>query len=148
MIRVLIYFAVLVVLALGTVWLADHPGTVLVSFGGREYQSSTLTALIILLVAAVVVAIAWALLSFIFRVPSVLSMASRTRRRERGMAALSRGMLAIGAGDKDAASRYAYEADRYLEERADGLAAARSDRAAGRRPRGCREDLRRDAGAQ
>ena len=115
MIRVLIYFAVVAVLALGTVWLADHPGTVLVTFGGREYQSSTLMALIILIVAAVVVAIAWAILSFVFRVPTVMSMASRNRRRRRGMTALSRGMLAIGAGDKDAAARHAYEADRYLK---------------------------------
>ena len=115
MIRVLIYFAIVAVLALGTVWLADHPGTVLVSFGGREYQTSTLMALVILIIAAVAVAILWSILSFVFRVPSVMSMASRNRRRRRGMSALSRGMLAVGAGDKDAAARHAYDAGRYLK---------------------------------
>ena len=115
MIRVLIYLAVVVVLALGTVWLADHPGSVLVTFGGQEYQSSTLMALVILIAAAAVVAIAWSILSFVFRVPTVMSMASRNRRRQRGMHALSRGMLAVGAGDKDAAARHAYDAGRYLK---------------------------------
>ncbi len=115
MIRVLIYFAIVVLLSVGTVWLADHPGTVLVTFGGREYQGSTLTALVILIVAAVVVALLWSILSFVFRVPSLMSLASRNRRRQHGYAALSRGMLAVGAGDRDVAARAAHDADRYLK---------------------------------
>ena len=115
MIRVLIYFAVVVLAALGTVWLADHPGSVLVTFGGREYQASTLVSLIILLAAGVVVALAWTSLRFLFRIPSLMSLASRHRRRQRGLAALSSGMVAVGAGDRDAASRHALEASRYLE---------------------------------
>lgn len=114
MIRVLLYFAVVVLLALGFVWLANHPGTVLVTFGGREYQSSTLVAFIALLIVAALLSAAWGILRFIFSVPSVMSSASQSRRRQRGLASLSRGMVAIGAGDRDAAARHAAEASRYL----------------------------------
>lgn len=114
MTRVLIYFAVVVLVALGVVWLADHPGSVLVTMGGREYRTSTLVALVILLGAGFVVLLAWSILRFVFRVPSLLSLASDARRRHRGLAALSRGMVAVGAGDRDAASRYALDAFRYL----------------------------------
>ncbi len=115
MIRVLIYFAIVIVAALGTVWMADHPGTVLVTFGGREYAGSTLMGAVLLIVVAALVVILWGLIRFIFRIPSLLSGASRTRRRQSGLAALSRGMVAIGAGDSDAAQRHAVEADRLLK---------------------------------
>ena len=114
MLRVLIYFAVVVLASLGVVWMADHPGTVLVTFGGREYQSSTLVALIALLVAAGIVALAWSVIRFVFRIPTLMSVASRSRRRQRGFAALSRGMVAVGTGDETAALRYSAEATRLL----------------------------------
>ena len=114
MIRVLIYFAVVVLLALGVVWMADHPGTVLVTFGGREVQTSTLVGAIALLVAAVAVAITWTIILFVFRAPSLLSGASRSRRRQRGLAALSRGLVAVGNGDQVAALRHSGEAERCL----------------------------------
>lgn len=69
MIRVLIYFAVVVALAYGVVWMADHPGTVMVTFGGREVQTSTLVGALALLVAAALVAILWSIVLFVFRVP-------------------------------------------------------------------------------
>ncbi len=115
MIRVLIYFAVVVLLALGFVWLANHPGTVMVTFGGREYQASTLVAFIGLILSAAILSIAWGLLRFTFSIPSIMTMASRNRRRQRGLSALSRGMVAIGSGDKEAASRYSSEASRFLK---------------------------------
>ena len=115
MIRVLIYFAIVTVAALGAVWMADHPGTVLVTFGGREYAGSTLMGAILLIAVAVLVVILWGLIRFIFRVPSLVSGASRARRRRSGLAALSRGMVAIGAGDSDAAQRHTVEAERLLK---------------------------------
>ncbi len=115
MIRVLIYFAVVVLLALGVVWMADHPGTVLVTFGGREYATSTLVGAIALLVGAALVAVAWSVIRFVFAIPSLMSMASRSRRRQRGLTALSRGMVAVGTGDQAAALRHSAEADRFLK---------------------------------
>ncbi|UDL96459.1 heme biosynthesis protein HemY [Lichenihabitans sp. PAMC28606] len=115
MIRALVFFVVVAVLALGATWLADHPGTVLVTWGGQDYQFSTLVGLLAVLVLAVVLMIAWAIIRFVFNVPAVLSVASRTRRRNRGLKALSRGMVAVGSGDAAAAKRHAAEAGRFMQ---------------------------------
>ncbi len=114
MIRVLIYFAVVVLLALGVVWMADHPGTVMVTFGGREVQTSTLVGAIALLVAAALVALVWTVILFVFRLPSLGAGWSRSRRRRLGMTALSRGMVAVGTGDQVVALRCSAEAEKYL----------------------------------
>lgn len=115
MIRVLIYFAVVVLLALGVVWMADHPGTVMVTFGGREVQTSTLVGALALLVAAALVAILWSIVLFVFRVPSLVGGLRRSGRRRAGMAALSRGMVAVGTGDQTTALRCAADAEKYLD---------------------------------
>ena len=114
MIRVLVFFAVVALAALGAAWMADHPGTVLVTFAGRDYQFSTLFGAVAVLVLAVALAVAWGLIRFVFNIPAVLSVASRNKRRNRGLRALSRGLVAIGAGDAAAARRHAGEAGRLL----------------------------------
>ncbi|MCW6509375.1 heme biosynthesis protein HemY [Lichenifustis flavocetrariae] len=114
MIRVLIFLAVILLLAFGASWLADHPGTVAITFGGQEYVFSTLFGLVALLAAAAVLLVVWTVLRFVLRVPSLMSIASATRRRQRGYAALSRGMVAVGSGDADNARRHASEASRLL----------------------------------
>ena len=94
---------------------ADHPGTVDVTFAGHEVQTSTLVGLVAIVAAAVVLIILWTALRFVFRIPSLMTMASRTRRRQRGYAALSRGMVAVGSGDAEVARRHAAEASRLLK---------------------------------
>ena len=115
MIRVLVFLAVVLLVAFGASWLADHPGTVLVTFAGQEYQASTLTGLALLLAAAVVLIVVWTLLRFVLRIPSLMSVAAAGRKRQRGYQALSRGMVAVGSGDSDTARRHATEASRLLK---------------------------------
>ncbi len=114
MIRVLVFLAGVTLVAFGATWLADHPGTVLVTWGGRDYQFSTLVGLVAVLAVAVVLLVAWSLLRFVFNVPALLSVASRNKRRNKGLRALSRGMMAVGAGDAAAAKRHSFDADRLL----------------------------------
>ncbi len=114
MIRVLVFLAAVTLLAFGATWLADHPGTVLITWGGHDYQLSTLTGLVAVLAVAVLLLVVWSLLRFVFNIPAILSVASRNKRRNRGLKALSRGMMAVGAGDAAAARRFASDADRLL----------------------------------
>ncbi len=114
MIRVLMFFVVVALLAFGATWLADHPGTVLVTWGGRDVQFSTLVGLVVVLAIAVVLTVVWTVLRFVFNVPSLVAMAGQARRRQRGLRSLSRGLMAVGSGDAAAAQRYASEAERYL----------------------------------
>lgn len=114
MIRVLLFFAVVAALAFGATWLADHPGTVLVSWGGRDVQVSILVALVAILAAAAVLLVAWTLLRLVVTLPGAMSVSGRARKRNRGLQALSRGLMAVGSGDTAAAQRHARDAGRLL----------------------------------
>ncbi len=114
MIRVLAFFAFVALAAVGLAFVGDHPGTVLITLAGTEYQFSTLVGLVALLAFAVVVLIAWSLLRFVFKLPSLMSMLGRNKRRDKGLAALSKGMMAVGAGDVAAARKQADKAGRLL----------------------------------
>jgi HemY protein len=114
MVRLLIFLALLCGAAIGLAWLADHPGQVEATWGGYRIEASAMAALGFVAAAAVALSILWAIIRFIFRLPSLVSLARRARRREKGMAALSRGMVAVGSGDARAARRHAAEAHRLL----------------------------------
>ncbi|WP_112661814.1 heme biosynthesis protein HemY [Microvirga flavescens] len=112
--RVLVFIGLLCIAAFGAVWLADRPGTVLVTFAGYEMRTSVAVAAVGIIGIAVLLALVWAVVMGILRLPSRLTFASRARRRARGYQAVSRGMVAVGAGDPVSARRYANEAERLL----------------------------------
>ncbi len=112
--RSLVFIGLLCVAAFGAVWLADRPGTVLVTFGGYEMQTSVAVAAVALAGLALALALLWAAVTTVMGLPSRLTFATRARRRARGYQAVSRGMVAVGAGDPIAARRYAGEAERLL----------------------------------
>ena len=114
MVRLLIFLAALALAAWGLSWLADNPGDITLTWRGTEYEASLMLGLGFVLALAVVLSIIWAVLRFIFRIPSLVSLASRARRREKGYLALSRGMIAVGHGDARAAAKHASEASRHI----------------------------------
>lgn len=113
MVRVLLYLAVFAGLAIGAVWLADRPGEVSVLWQGYRIETSVAIAAIGIVLLAMLTMLAWGLLRFVLGLPSAFSFASRARRRARGFEAVSRGMVAIGAGDPVAAGRHASQARRF-----------------------------------
>src|SRR5271167_1994681 len=114
MVRLLIFLAALALAALGLTWFANNPGVVDVTWRGEEYEVSLLLALGGVLVLAIALAIVWALLRFVFRIPSLVSIGAQARRREKGFRALSSGMIAVGSGDARAAAKHASEAARLI----------------------------------
>jgi len=115
MFRLLILLAAVALAAWGLAWLADNPGVVTMTFRGVEYKVSLTLALGVVAAVAVVWSIVWGVLRFVFRIPSLMTLAARARRREKGLAAVSRGLIAVGAGDSRAATKHAVEASRLLE---------------------------------
>ncbi|MBS7697149.1 heme biosynthesis HemY N-terminal domain-containing protein [Chelatococcus sp. YT9] len=114
MIRVLAFLALLALVALGASWLADRPGEVAVIWQGYRIETSVAVLLAAVLALAFLLVCLWSLLHLVLRLPSVMSFASRARRRNRGYVAVSRGMVAVGAGDPLAARRHASDAERWL----------------------------------
>ncbi|MGA7383929.1 MAG: heme biosynthesis HemY N-terminal domain-containing protein, partial [Methylocella sp.] len=114
MVRVLFFLLVLVALALGLVWLIERPGEITLSWQGYRIETSFLVGLgVLLAVAAASVAVA-SILRYSFRLPPAMSLANRARRREKGYAALSRGIIAVGTGDARLAGKAAAEVQRLL----------------------------------
>ena len=114
MVRILIFLAVLCAIGLGLAWMAERPGDIVLTWQGERVETSLLVGLGAVLALAVVVSLLFAILRFVLRLPSTVSLMAGARRRNKGMAALSRGMIAAGAGDLKAARRASAEADRQL----------------------------------
>ncbi|MDH5748358.1 MAG: heme biosynthesis protein HemY [Rhodospirillales bacterium] len=116
MFRALWYLAILAVLAFIAVWLADQPGTVTLEWRGWRLDTSASLLVVLVALAAVIIAIILQLISFIRRAPETLSRIRHERRRHQGYLALTRGMVAVAAGDVDGATRQAKRADVLLED--------------------------------
>jgi HemY protein len=114
MVRVLFFFVILLILALGDAWLVEQPGQIMLTWQGYRIETSLLVGAGVLLSAVLALVVAWNILSIVLRSPSAMSVANRARRREKGYAALSRGIIAVGTGDAQLASKAAAEVQRHL----------------------------------
>ncbi len=114
MIRVVIFLAFILAVALGVAWIADRPGQVVITWLGRTVELDILTAIIALLVATIALMVTWSLIRLVLRLPSMIAFANRTRRRQKGFEAVARGMVAVSAGDARTAQKQSAEAQRLL----------------------------------
>ena len=113
-IRILLFTLGVVAAALGIAWLADRPGTVTVEWLGYQVETSALVGTLAVAAVVVLLMLLWALLSYLFTRPAAIAAYLRDRRKQQGYDALSRGLLAIGVGDRALAQRYAGIAGRNL----------------------------------
>jgi uncharacterized membrane-anchored protein len=114
MIRALVFIAFLGALATAAAWLADRPGEVEIVWLGQRISTSVAAALVGVAMIAFAIMALWTIVRFVFRLPDLITLSTRARRRTRGFAAVSRGMVAVGAGDPAAARRHAIDAQRLL----------------------------------
>ena len=114
MFRVPLYLLALIALAFGVAWLVDRPGEIMLTWEGYRIETSVLVMAGIVLALVAALMIIWSLLRFAFGLPPALSVANRARRREKGYAALSRGIIAVGTGDARLASKAAAEVQKHL----------------------------------
>lgn len=114
MIRMLVFFGVLLAAAFGLMLLLETPGHVVLSYGGYEYTVSLAKAALVLAVLFALLLLLWSLVRLMFRLPGIVSLSGRMRRRARGYSAVSRGMVSVGVGDRRAAQRFANDAERLL----------------------------------
>ena len=112
MIRIISFLVLIGALALGVAWLADRPGDVVVAWQGWRIETSTMVLAAAVVAAMIVLALLFSILRAILRSPYVLRRHLHRRRGERAYEAISRGLIAIGAGDLGAARKHAAEAKR------------------------------------
>jgi HemY protein len=112
MIRIAIFLIFVGALALGAAWLADRPGEVVITWQGMRLETSVMVLAASLLTTVAALMIVWTLVSALVRSPFTIRRRWRRRRGERAYEAISRGLVAIGAGDLLTARKYATEAKR------------------------------------
>jgi HemY protein len=114
MTRVLLFTLAVVAAASGLAWFADRPGTVTIQWLGYQIETTAFVATLGLGVVVVLLILLWTLLRYLFTRPAAIAAHMRERRKQQGYDALTRGLLAIGVGDRSQAQRYAGIAGRNL----------------------------------
>jgi HemY protein len=112
MIRIVIFLVLVGLAALGFAWLADRPGDVVLTWQGHDFKTSLMIVAVAILVSFVVLILILALIILLLWSPSMVRRHLRRRRGERAYEAISRGLIAVGAGDLAAARKHAAEAKR------------------------------------
>ena len=116
MIRFLLWLAAIVALAGVLAWVADRPGALTIDWLGYRIETPVAVAAAGLLAAMVLLNLAWGLLRRTWQAPGAVSDFFRSRRNRRGYEALSRGMVAVGAGDLVTARKHSQIAARVLDD--------------------------------
>jgi HemY protein len=111
-IRLIIILALAALLALGAAWVADRPGDIAITWLGWHIETSILVAAVALAIAVMLLMFLWSVVHTILRSPDLMARMIRRRRSARGDRAISRGLIAVGAGDLRSARKYSAEAER------------------------------------
>lgn len=116
MIRAFWYMIQVALLIAAAIWLSDNPGTLAVNWLGYTVETSMSVAVVVGVVAAVLLIVGWRVLRAVLGSPRAFGRFRARRRREKGLEALTRGMVAVAAGDASAAQRMARQAEELLRE--------------------------------
>lgn len=114
MTRLVLFLLGVIALASGLAWLADRPGSLLITWQGYEVETSVFRAVVIFAALIGLALLVWTVLRQVWSSPAAVAHFLTRRRQRRGLDALSSGMIAIGAGDRSMATRYALQARKSL----------------------------------
>ena len=114
MIRVLAFTVGVILAALALAALADRPGEITIHWLGYEVKTSAFVAVLALAALFGALLLVWSAVRYVLSRPKAVAKHFRERRRRQGYEALTKGLLAIGVGDRSQAQRYANVARRTL----------------------------------
>src|SRR5262245_60418120 len=114
MIRLAAYLLGILVLTWGLSLLAGRSGTVTIEWMGYIAEISVFSAIVLLALLSSLMLLVWSVLRRLIRSPAAVAGYLHRRRRERGLDALSHGIVAVGAGDRALAQQYAAQARKAL----------------------------------
>lgn len=116
MLRVLWFLFLVVAAALAAAWLIDRPGAASLDWRGYRIETSVAFLIALMAVLAVFAGLVYRVFLALRRAPAQVGEAWRGRRRRKGYQALTRGMVAVAAGDADEARRQEKRAQALLNE--------------------------------
>lgn len=105
MIRAIWLFVLIAAMAYGAVLLFSLPGDITVALPGQELHMGIGGAVVITFALAIFLMLLWRFISLFIAMPGEFTRWTQTRRRHKGFVALTRGLVAVAAGDAEDARR-------------------------------------------
>ena len=112
--RVVFWAAAIAALIAGATWLADNPGSATLEWRGWRVDSTVAVLIGVVAAIAVAAAIVYRAAWTVWRVPGRLLAWHRLARREKGYRVLTRGLVAVAAGEAEEARKLASRAEKLL----------------------------------
>ncbi len=116
MIRLVFLFAIICLLTIGAVWLADSPGIVVINWSGYRVELSLVMLASAFVIFAAIIALIYRSWLWMKAGPGRIGGVFAEKRRLKGLDALTNGMVAIASGDADEARKRAVEAEKHLSD--------------------------------
>ena len=116
MIRALWFLAVVGAMVAVIVYFAERPGVVVLDWAGYRIKTSFAVLMAVIVLIAAFTAFLYRIWIFLKHAPAQVTGAWRHKRRQQGYQALTRGMVAVSAGEPDEARRQVKRAQVLLEE--------------------------------
>jgi HemY protein len=113
--RRILVLVVLAAVVVAAATIADYPGSVDITWQGWEIDTSVGVLIAALAIAALALWLFLGLITRLMRLPARFRRNRRERRRRHGEIALTRGMVALAAGDAAGARRHAGRAEALLQ---------------------------------
>lgn len=113
MVRIIVFLVLIGAAGLAAAWIADQNGDISLLWNGWRLSTTLPVAVLGFALAVAAVLLLWSLVAGLVSLPRRLRLASRARSEARGRDAVAKGLIAIGAGDQEAARRYTGLARRY-----------------------------------
>ncbi len=114
--RVLLFCVKAAVLVGLAFWLVLRPGEVSIEWFGYRLDTSVGILILAVAVLAAVAALMYRFWRFLLHAPRDVAQRVRAGKRQRGYQALTQGMVAVAAGEREEAARWARKADTLLDE--------------------------------
>ena len=114
MIRFAFFFAIVGLLAIGLARIADTPGTISIEWLGYAIETSVLAATLMLAALVLVILLLWSIARYLLTRPAAIREVLHRKRELKGLDALSRGLIAVGAGDKAQAQKLSAQAHKLM----------------------------------
>src|SRR5581483_11712843 len=113
--RILWLFVKIAIVVTAAVLLADWPGRMSITWFGYNIDLAVGTAIALLVLFIGLLYLLWRLWHIVRRAPTEYGVFRRNRRQAKGFKALTRGLVAVAAGDPVEAKRLARSAHSLLE---------------------------------
>ncbi|HEY9078537.1 heme biosynthesis protein HemY [Magnetovibrio sp.] len=116
MLRLILFLIAVGTLAWGVIWVGDNPGQVSLNWHGWQVETSAGVLAGGVALFTITVALTYRFWLFLTRAPGQITASYRERRSRKGYKALTKGMVAVAAGDAEESRRQVQKADGLLGE--------------------------------